>query len=387
MFFLEIMWNLWLKIRNFALENSGIVKIRTALMTLHVFNPEHDLALASGLSNFTAPHAGRRLRADLGYLPALWAGADDCVLVEHVGQARQAWGRLRARVGGRPCQFVDKSQLGRLDISRVEPWGWDMPLRSSLIRHGVSPGACASEAEIADIRQCSHRRMAVRVQERLRMVPSVEVSSLEAVSRLLTPDSSSPSLLVIKAPWSSSGRGVRFVDSAHFDHFRGWIANVIRQQGSVMVEPYRPKVKDFGMEFEMQPDGMVNYLGLSLFTTHNGAYAGNVIASEDDKRDMISRYVPASSVDIVRAKVMDALREVLGRRYVGPLGVDMMIVSHPSVDGFLIHPCVEINLRRTMGHVAIAMANAHSLLEKISFPPREMQITLSDKYRIHINRL
>lgn len=381
------MWNLWLKIRNFALENSGIVKIRTALMTLHVFNPEHDLALASGLSNFTAPHAGRRLRADLGYLPALWAGADDCVLVEHVGQARQAWGRLRARVGGRPCQFVDKSQLGRLDISRVEPWGWDMPLRSSLIRHGVSPGACASEAEIADIRQCSHRRMAVRVQERLRMVPSVEVSSLEAVSRLLTPDSSSPSLLVIKAPWSSSGRGVRFVDSAHFDHFRGWIANVIRQQGSVMVEPYRPKVKDFGMEFEMQPDGMANYLGLSLFTTHNGAYAGNVIASEDDKRDMISRYVPASSVDIVRAKVMDALREVLGRRYVGPLGVDMMIVSHPSVDGFLIHPCVEINLRRTMGHVAIAMANAHSLLEKISFPPREMQITLSDKYRIHINRL
>lgn len=387
MFFLENMWNLWLKIRNFALENSGIVKIRTALMTLHVFNPEHDLALASGLSNFTAPHAGRRLRADLGYLPALWAGADDCVLVEHVGQARQAWGRLRARVGGRPCQFVDKSQLGRLDISRVEPWGWDMPLRSSLIRHGVSPGACASEAEIADIRQCSHRRMAVRVQERLRMVPSVEVSSLEAVSRLLTPDSSSPSLLVIKAPWSSSGRGVRFVDSAHFDHFRGWIANVIRQQGSVMVEPYRPKVKDFGMEFEMQPDGMVNYLGLSLFTTHNGAYAGNVIASEDEKRDMISRYVPASSVDIVRAKVMDALREVLGRRYVGPLGVDMMIVSHPSVDGFLIHPCVEINLRRTMGHVAIAMANAHSLLEKISFPPREMQITLSDKYRIHINRL
>lgn len=387
MFFLEIMWNLWLKIRNFALENSGIVKIRTALMTLHVFNPEHDLALASGLSNFTAPHAGRRLRADLGYLPALWAGADDCVLVEHVGQARQAWGRLRARVGGRPCQFVDKSQLGRLDISRVEPWGWDLPLRSSLIRHGVSPGACASEAEIADIRQCSHRRMAVRVQERLRMVPSVEVSSLEAVSRLLTPDSSSPSLLVIKAPWSSSGRGVRFVDSAHFDHFRGWIANVIRQQGSVMVEPYRPKVKDFGMEFEMQPDGMANYLGLSLFTTHNGAYAGNVIASEDDKRDMISRYVPASSVDIVRAKVMDALREVLGRRYVGPLGVDMMIVSHPSVDGFLIHPCVEINLRRTMGHVAIAMANARSLLEEISFPPREMQITLSDKYRIHINRL
>ena len=45
-------------------------------MKLHVFNPEHDLALAANLSNFTAPHAGRKLRADLGCLPALWA--DEC---------------------------------------------------------------------------------------------------------------------------------------------------------------------------------------------------------------------------------------------------------------------------------------------------------------------
>lgn len=29
---------------------------------LHIFNPEHDIALASNLSNFTAPHAGRQLR-------------------------------------------------------------------------------------------------------------------------------------------------------------------------------------------------------------------------------------------------------------------------------------------------------------------------------------
>ena len=99
-------------------------------MTLHVFNPEHDLALASGLSNFTAPHAGRRLRADLGYLPALWAGVNDCVLVEHVEQARRVYGRLRARVGGSPCRFVDKSQLRNLPIDRVEPWGWDMALRA-----------------------------------------------------------------------------------------------------------------------------------------------------------------------------------------------------------------------------------------------------------------
>ena len=52
-------------------------------MTLHIFNPEHDIALASNLSNFTAPHAGRQLRNDLGFLPALWAQEGDQILVEH----------------------------------------------------------------------------------------------------------------------------------------------------------------------------------------------------------------------------------------------------------------------------------------------------------------
>jgi hypothetical protein len=68
----------------------------------------------------------------------------------------------------------------------------------------------------------------------------------------------------------------------------------------------------------------------------------------------------------------------------------MMVLSIPDNQGFLIHPCVEINLRRTMGHVAIEMAKASSsaLATSSHFPlPRVMQITLSDKYRIHILRL
>ena len=55
--------------------------------TLHIFNPEHDIALASNLANFTAPHAGRELRADLGYLPVLWAEEGDMVLVDNVDYA------------------------------------------------------------------------------------------------------------------------------------------------------------------------------------------------------------------------------------------------------------------------------------------------------------
>ena len=67
-------------------------------MTLHIFNPEHDIALASNLSNFTAPHAGRQLRNDLGFLPALWAEDGDQILVEHEESAIKAYRRVCHRL-------------------------------------------------------------------------------------------------------------------------------------------------------------------------------------------------------------------------------------------------------------------------------------------------
>ena len=54
-------------------------------MKLHIFNPDHDLALAANQKIFTAPHAGRLLRGDLSFIPALWA--DDGDLVLEIGRA------------------------------------------------------------------------------------------------------------------------------------------------------------------------------------------------------------------------------------------------------------------------------------------------------------
>ena len=65
-------------------------------MTLHIFNPEHDIALAINKSIFTAPHSARELRADLGFLPALYAEKGDWVLVENVEAANESLRHLNA---------------------------------------------------------------------------------------------------------------------------------------------------------------------------------------------------------------------------------------------------------------------------------------------------
>lgn len=320
-------------------------------MVLHLFNPEHDLALAANLSNFTSPHAGRQLRADVGFLPAIWAGKDDVVLVENVADAQKAF----ARVMHREFEgFVDKHQLAKLDIGRVEPWGWDLALRSFLLRYGVE--AVPSETEIAVIRDLSHRKHAVGLLKALRCRNTIGTSwcvdSLRDVLGLLLEHPH----LVVKAPWSSSGRGIRFIDINLNDYQTRWILNVIERQGSVVVEELNDRVKDFGMEFESDGKGNVRYLGLSLFHTQNRAYTGNVLALEEEKRAMISRYVSIRLLDAIQEKICKYLGKLYCGKYAGPFGVDMMIVRGNDDRHFLLNPCVEINLRRTMGHVALALS-------------------------------
>ena len=348
------------------------------MTTLYIFNPEHDLALASNLKNFTSPHAGRKLRADLGFLPALWAGEDDLILVDNVDQAVKAYGRLRAKTGNGPRHFIDKNQLAHNNINKVEPWGWDPALQSFLLRYGVEN--VPSEETIAVIRDLSHRKQAVSLLRELQMSGttgySLCVNNLDEVFNML----SEYGCIVVKAPWSSSGRGVRFIDGEINDSQQRWVQNIIEKQGSVVLEPYYHKVKDFGMEFESDGKGQIKYLGLSLFHTKNGAYTGNLIASEEEKEKILSNYISVDILRNVREMICNILGALYADKYQGPFGIDMMVVATDKKDGFLLHPCVEINLRRTMGHVAL------------SIPPfadgyaRVMQIILTDKYRIRVRK-
>lgn len=347
-------------------------------MTLHIFNPEHDIALASGLSNFTAPHAGRQLRHDLGFLPAIWAGEDDIIVVDDAEYAAHSWKRLAPRLVrlGETCgfrwgnrQFLTWKQLQGLTNVTLEPWGWNNALRSLLLRSGLTERELPTTESLATIRELSHRRVASSLLPQLRIEGTVgesmechtEEETVEAIHRY--------GYVVLKAPWSSSGRGLRFYDAKQLDntgltpHLSGWLRNLLATQGSVMAEPYYNKVKDFGMEFESDGEGTVRYLGLSLFHTQNGAYTGNVLASETAKEEMMSRYLSPTLLQTVREEICRRLGELFRDKYCGPFGVDMMVCTAQDEDGkvindkrCLLHPCVEINLRRTMGHVALALS-------------------------------
>lgn len=325
-------------------------------MTLHIFNPDHDLALAANMPTFTSPHVARQLRYDIGHLPALWAKDGDAILVENSSYAHRELAKLNSSLqsfGAPPCRniiFTEVDQLSSLPVSDIEPWGWNSALAYRLEHSGVSPSLLPSASSLSLIRQLSSRTTAHHLLPQLSTIEGTKgesfvCGSLCEVEEYLKQYGN----IVIKAPWSSSGRGLRFGLGTLTDHQRGWIRNIIIRQGFLTVEPYYNKVKDFGMEFFANEDGCLSYCGLSLFSTHNGAYTGNIIATEQAKRTMLSSYVQLSLLDTICNRICQMLPALLGD-YHGPVGVDMMVLT-----GGIVHPCVEINLRRTMGHVALAI--------------------------------
>lgn len=359
-------------------------------MNLHIFNPEHDMALAADTPHWTAPHAGRELRCDLGWLPALWAAPGDAVLVDDVTASASAMRRQKA-CADCGVLFVNDDALRRLiasgeRIDRVMPWGWDKAVIGRLTRCGVSAALMPDTVTLARQRELSSRLTAVALLSDIRR----DISGLCGDACVLRKVEDIEACrtawhgVVLKAPWSCSGRGVRYLVPGESEaSTMQWAAKTLRTQGALTAERLLNKTEDFGMEFTAGADGVLRYNGLSVFATRHGAYTGNVLATEAEKEAVISRRIPLSLLHEVRRYVARWLEERIAGAYVGPLGVDMLVAQ--SDNSQLLNPCVEINLRRTMGHVALALspdANGQQCLMQIGYEGRAYRLRVLNDHEL-----
>ena len=80
----------------------------------------------------------------------------------------------------------------------------------------------------------------------------------------------------------------------------------------------------------------------------------------------------------VSEKIKRFLAPRLKGIYHGPFGVDMLMAKNNCE--LLLNPCIEINLRRTMGHVALALTEKrHRGTMSVIYNKEE------DKYELKIN--
>lgn len=321
--------------------------------TLWIFNPENDIALGNNLRRFTPPRNAMLLRERGAMLPA-WIAGDGDIIICTSNPADAKWLRDMAHILKKDIEILTTENIGR--VKCVRPWGWSHAIADNLQRAGIPVGLMPDAEAIERIRLLSHRRSSVIINRRLKDA-GIDVSMPVEISdtALLTEYIGRHKSVVIKSPWSSSGRGVIYSDRMNASVLLRHAEGTIKSQGSVLVEPRLDKIVDFAMLFEISK-GNASYVGLSVFETLSGGnYTGNIIASEQYLSAIIAQYVASSCLERIRQSLGTILTDLIDNAYTGICGIDM-VVYKDSTNCYRIAPCIELNLRYTMGYVAHCLA-------------------------------
>lgn len=321
-------------------------------MKIHLFNPENDLALASGLECFTPPKGAVAISRAGAFLPMFWAEKDDYILSDIAPSPEME-------------QYIRRYRLQGTAVSHTEacaspsPWGWSLCSRRIFRKAGVDDDLLPDNDTLEKIRILSHRRSSIIINRGLGvsedLIP-VEASSPKEVREALARFSGKG---VLKLPWSSSGRGVIRSDQIADERLDAYVGGMISRQGSVMVEPLLDRRRDFAALFHCS-NASASYRGLSLFATNlAGFYEGNIVLPQKEMATELGIDISHITKPLERI-----LSELIGGSYEGWLGIDMM-VYRDSNGRQQIAPCIELNLRMTMGVAAMLAAEKIFSVERV----------------------
>ena len=353
----------------------------TMSATLHIFNPFHDEALAAASPYYYPSKIARQLSADWALLPLMWAEEGDVIYCpDEAGEVAEMCADLADERGVELVKKKDMKPAFWERIFRIEPWGWDALVKHQLGRWGAPACLLPTDEKLFEIRRLSARQTTTvalpELVERL-SAKGIAVMGMSHIAREM--DEVEQLLnewgrIVVKSLWSCSGRGVFTIEGQPTASDMGRIRKLLRTQGGVEVEPWYDGVMDMALELDAKADGGVVYRGLSLFlTSPNGGYKANIVARQDalksrlfEKFPFIEKHFPT-----LCSACEEVLSKVVEKTYEGPLGVDMMVVKNEQ-GILLLHPCIEVNVRRTMGYVACVMGERGIKAWPVNFPFSEM---------------
>ena len=296
---------------------------------MNLFYPSHDIALGNGVKHFNPPFAAKRLEDDLRDLEKIWNENSETIL----------------------------------------PWGWDFDTRTLLNKeYKIKLKDLPSDEELNLIRELSSRKTTITILSKLRETTN-DFDAIDIPTYLDTEEKLSEYIdnktdYVLKTPWSSSGRGLSISKVCTKEVLLKHGAATIRKMGGIMAEKWYDKVQDFAMLFYVGKE-RVEFVGYSLFDNdETGTYrCGKLMSNE-----MIEASLPPSC-ETAKTSLLQILNEMFEPLMhkaweVGYLGIDMMIAKGED-DEYFVHPCVEMNLRCTMGVVARRYFDNHCSEELI----------------------
>ncbi|MDQ8179544.1 DUF455 family protein [Pelagicoccus sp. SDUM812005] len=194
--------------------------------------------------------------------------------------------------------------------------------------------------------------------------------TLEEVTRLREAfaEQSYPSV-ALKAPFGTAANGMRrlLAGEAVSGALVPWIEQVLREQGSLVVEPWLDRVYDFSIQLEMREEGL-RVLGYTrLLNNARGQFRGIVtngfcqgldpelvkfIMQRVEGRPRLYHWYEETLLPALEKSLLE-----IG--FQGPMGIDAFIFRD-GAGRLLLKPVVEFNPRYTMGRVALELGQRNA---------------------------
>lgn len=337
---------------------------------IYCFNPTNEMAIANGTTSWQPNQYLTQFEKDLSLITAFLALPTDVALVHQLPTNEHI--RLLAEKGiflPTLLPFNIQACVEHYDLQNIgwlKPWGWS-PLMISKLKPLFLQ--CSEEFQNSPALKWDHqkRNLYSRITSRQVLESLLMTHNLhQAISSDILPQKCENAdeivfwhsifkKSVLKAPWSSSGRGIQPVNTGDIHvSILNWSRGIIKDQGYLMIEPWYHKLIDFSFQFDFKNDEP-EFKGISFFQTdEQGRYLGNLLHPNFNVISEKEVVFVQSNVDQYVSALKYQLKRVFSGNYVGHLGVDAMVVLENNE--IKIHPCVEINLRFNMGIVAIKLA-------------------------------
>jgi hypothetical protein len=329
---------------------------------IHYFNPEHEDAVLNGSPFYSPKTHIAKMKNDLAFLPAWYASPGDCVLVPEREKAdfrNTLDGLLPLAESITPADFTGNKE--KWQNRKVNLWG-------------ISPAAIRLFEQYDRSNRLSldipvwkneYRRLSSRFWAKGCLLSVMEVSP--EIEKDIVPQHFSEigaledylllnkAKQIVKSPYSSSGRGLIWLPPEKLAQSeRQIIGGILKKQSWISVEKALDKQLDFSMHFEAKDNETVAFIGYSVFqTNHKGAYQNSLLGNPNELLGKITRFVDIELLNKVKNALLSFLKNKYTPYYTGCIGVDMLI--YRSENEYKLHPCVEINMRKSMGYLAIRL--------------------------------
>jgi hypothetical protein len=353
-------------------QNFFILLSKMFLMSgkLFFFNPTCEMAVANAQVSYMPPAHLAKFETDLELILLYLGDRNDCIWVRQ--SMTDAFKRHLDQMGWPyplPVNQLDDIPHSLLPLTQLSPWGWSPamhkkfePFKALMDQSWhLNPLSTWNPAHRILLSRLTGQKVAQLVKESgieakgLLSVPEIP-ERINSISRLVELERNLSSSILLKTPWSASGRGLfKIRDRNENVENNRWVLSKLKQQGCLMVEPFLNKLQDLSFHFKITYE-TIHYLGTTFFKSDSdGRFSGCFIGTPAivNMFDFLLSEAIEQSVQTLQQVFVEMH---LSARYQGYVGVDAMLFLND--DGVVkLHPCIEVNLRHTMGLLNLFIQN------------------------------